>query len=97
MGFPGGSECKESACNAGDRRSITGSGRSPGEENGRQPTPVSVPGGVHGQRNLEGYSRRDCRVRDDRRMTNCHLPPHRKGSCRPQAKQAPASAWWKLV
>ena len=34
MGFPGGSEGKESAFNAGDLGSIPGSGRSPGEGNG---------------------------------------------------------------
>ena len=34
MGFPGGSEVKESACNVGDLGSIPGSGRSPGERNG---------------------------------------------------------------
>ena len=33
-GFPGGSEGKASACNAGDLGSIPGSGRSPGEGNG---------------------------------------------------------------
>ena len=31
---PGGSDCKESVCNAGDPGSIPGSGRSPGEGNG---------------------------------------------------------------
>ena len=34
MGFPGGSDCKESACSAGDPGSIPESGRSPGEGNG---------------------------------------------------------------
>ena len=34
MDFPGGSDGKESACNAGDMSSIFGSGRSPGEGNG---------------------------------------------------------------
>ena len=34
MGFPGGSEVKTSACNAGDLGLIPGSGRSPGEGNG---------------------------------------------------------------
>ena len=34
MGFPGGSDGKESACNAGDLGSGPGSGRSPGEGNG---------------------------------------------------------------
>ena len=33
LGFPGGSDAKESACNAGDSVSILGSGRSPGEGN----------------------------------------------------------------
>ena len=33
-GFPGGSEVKVSACNAGDQGSIPGSERSPGEGNG---------------------------------------------------------------
>ena len=34
MGFPDGSDGKESACSAGDPGSIPGSGRSPGEGNG---------------------------------------------------------------
>ena len=34
MGFPGGSEDKASACNAGDTGLIPGLGRSPGEGNG---------------------------------------------------------------
>ena len=33
-GFPGGSDGKQSACNAGDLGSVPGSGRSPGEGNG---------------------------------------------------------------
>ena len=34
MGFPGGSDCKESTCNARDEGSIPGPRRSPGEGNG---------------------------------------------------------------
>ena len=34
LGFPGGSEVKAPACNAGDLGSIPGLGRSPGEGNG---------------------------------------------------------------
>ena len=34
LGAPGGSDGKESACSAGDLRSVLGSGRSPGEGNG---------------------------------------------------------------
>ena len=33
-GFPGGSNSKESACNASDQSSIPGLGKSPGEGNG---------------------------------------------------------------
>ena len=36
--FPGGSDGKESACNAGDPGSIPGLGRSPGEVNGKNAT-----------------------------------------------------------
>ena len=34
LGFPGGSDGKESTCNAGDLGLIPGSGRFPGEGNG---------------------------------------------------------------
>ena len=37
MGFPEGSDSKESACNAGDEGLIPGSGRSSGERNGYPP------------------------------------------------------------
>ena len=55
MGFPDGSDGKESVYNAGDQGSIPGSGRSPGEW---LPTPVFLPGKSHGQRGLAGYSSR---------------------------------------
>ena len=47
LGFPGGSDGKESACNAGDLGSIPGLGRSPGGEHGDP---------LHGQRSLAGCS-----------------------------------------
>ena len=53
--FTGGSDGKESACNAGDPGSIPGSGRSPEEKEWLQ-TPVFWPGEFHGQRSLAGYS-----------------------------------------
>ena len=53
-GFPGGSDSKESACNAEDQGSIPGLGR-PWRRK-RQPTPVFLPGESHGQRSLAGYS-----------------------------------------
>ena len=54
--FPGGSDSKKSACNAGDLGSVPELGRSPGELNGRQPTPVFLPREFRGQRSLVGYS-----------------------------------------
>ena len=53
MCIPGGSDGKESACNARDLGLIPGSRRSPGDGNG---TPVFLPGKSHGQRSLVGYS-----------------------------------------
>ena len=55
MGFPGGSDGKESACSAGDPGSIPGPGRSPGERHG-YPLQYSWPGEFHGQRRLVGYN-----------------------------------------
>ena len=57
VGFPGGSDGKESACNVRDLNSIPGSGRSPGEGNGNPlQYPVYLPGKSHGQKSLVGYS-----------------------------------------
>ena len=55
MGFPGGSDGKESACDARDLGSIPGLGRFPGEGNGNllQFFWLENP---HGQRSLAGYS-----------------------------------------
>ena len=53
MDFLGGSDGKESACNAEDPGSIPGLGRAPGEGNG-YPL-VFLPGEFHGQRSLAGY------------------------------------------
>ena len=57
LGFPGGSDGKESICNARDLDSILGSGRSPGEGNGN-PLQYSCRENPHGQRSLVGYSPR---------------------------------------
>ena len=42
MGFPGGSDGKESTCNEGDLGSISGLGRSPGGGHGNPPPPSSI-------------------------------------------------------
>ena len=53
--FPGSSDSKESACSAGDKSSIPGSGKIPWRRKW-QPTPVSLPGKSHGRRSLAGHS-----------------------------------------
>ena len=55
MDFPGGSEGKESACNAGDPGLIPGSGRSPGGGHGN-PFQYACLENPHGQRSLSDYS-----------------------------------------
>ena len=54
QGFPGASDSKESACNAGDLGSIPGLGRSPGARHGN-PLQYSCLENPHGQRSLTGY------------------------------------------
>ena len=71
MGFPGGSDRKESVCNAGDLGSVPGLGRSPGEgEEYWLHTPGFWPGEFHGQRSLAGYSPRVTQSRT--RLSNFH-------------------------
>ena len=63
MGFPGDSEVKVSARNAGDLGSIPGPGRSPGEGNGNPPQDSCLEKS-HGQRSLVGYSPWGCKESD---------------------------------
>ena len=55
MGFPGGSDGKESICNMGDLGSIPGLGRSPGGVHGN-PIQYSCLESPHGQRSLADYN-----------------------------------------
>ena len=55
LGFPGGSDSKESACNAGGMSLILGLGRSPGGGCGN-PLQYSCLENPHEQRRLAGYS-----------------------------------------
>ena len=60
--FPGGSDGKESACNAGDPGSNPGSERYPGE--GMKPTPELLPGESQGQKSLVSPSPLGCKELD---------------------------------
>ena len=55
MGFPGGSDSKESTCRVGHVGSTLGLGRSPGGGHGN-PLKYSCLENPHGQRSLVGYS-----------------------------------------
>ena len=55
MGFPGGSDDKESACNMRDLGSIPGLRKSPGGGHGN-PLQYSCLENPHGQSSLAGYS-----------------------------------------
>ena len=68
MGFPGGSDGKESACSAGDQGLIPGLGRSPGGGHG-DPLQYSYLENPHGQRNLVGYSPQGCKESDTTEAT----------------------------
>ena len=77
QGFPGSSEVKESACNAGDPGSIPGLERFSWRRKW-QPTPVFLPGESHGWRNLMGYNPRGCKESDTTERLHFHfslLPP----------------------
>jgi len=63
MHFPGGSDGKESTCNAGDAGLIPGLGGSPGEENGH-PLQYSCLENPHGWRSFVGYSLQDHKESD---------------------------------
>ena len=64
LGFPGGSDSKESSRNAGDLGSIRGLGRSPGGGHGN-PFQYSCLENPHGQRSLAAYSLSGHRVGHD--------------------------------
>ena len=63
MGFPGGSDSKESNCNAGHLDSVPGLGRSP-EGWHDNPLQYSFLENPHGQRGLAAYSPSGCKESD---------------------------------
>ena len=56
MGFPGGSDGKESACGVRDLGWIPGLGRCPGGGHGNPLQYSCLENSPHGQRSLAGYS-----------------------------------------
>ena len=75
-GASGGSDSKESACNAGDPDFILELGRSPGEGNGN-PLQCSCLEKPHGQKSLEGYSSWSCKeLNTTQQLTHTHTHTH---------------------
>ena len=72
MGFPGGSDGKESACNVGDLGLIPELGRSPGggHNNSLQCSCLENP---HGQRSLADYSPQGCKELDTTERLCTHI------------------------
>ena len=70
-GFPGGSDGKESICNARDLGSVPGLGRCPGGRHGN-PLQHSCLENVHGQRSLAGYSPWCCKGSDMTEWLSTH-------------------------
>ena len=78
MGFPGGSDGKESAFNVGDLGSVPGWGRSPGGGHSN-PLQYSCLENPHGQKGLVGCSPWGCRELDTTEQLSTrartHTPP----------------------
>ena len=70
LGFPGGSDSKESTCNMGNLSFIPGLGRYHGEKNG-YPLQNCCLENPHGQRNLVGYSPWDTKI--GTQLSNFHF------------------------
>ena len=71
MGFPGGSDGKESGCNAGDLGSILQLVRAPEGGHGN-PLQYSCLENPHGQRSLAGYSLWGCKESDTTEQLSLH-------------------------
>ena len=63
LGFPVGSDSKESSCNVGDLASVPELGRSPGGGHGN-PLQYSCLENPYGQRSLVSYGERGCKELD---------------------------------
>ena len=71
LGFPGGSDGKESTCNVGDMGSIPGLGNSPGGGHGK-PLQYSCLENPHGQRSLMGFCPQACKEYDMTEQLSTH-------------------------
>ena len=101
--FPGGSEGKATACNAGDLGSIPGLGRSPGGRHGN-PLQYSCLENPHGLRILVGYSPWGHKESDTTERLHFHFSPSCIGEgngnrlqCSCLENPRDRGAWWAAV
>ena len=86
VGFPGGSDGKEAACNARDMSWVPGLGRSPGEGKGHTHSSI-LAWRFHEQKSFVGYSEWGCKELDMTKQqctqthtypTECRVPENSK-------------------
>ena len=96
-GFPGGSDGKVSACNAGDPGLIPGSGRSPGEGNGTPLQYSCLENPIDGWRSLAGCSPRGRKESDTTERLHFHFSPQRKTLSKwRKLEDSILNRWWRL-
>ena len=81
MGFPGGSDSRESACKVGGLGLLPVLGRIPWRR-AWPPTRVFLPGESHGQRRLVGYSPWGCTESDTTEQLTLFFSRKRSGTCK---------------
>ena len=78
LGFPGGTNGKESTCNAGDLGSMPALGRSPGGGHSN-PLQCSSLENPHRQKSLVGYSPQGCKELDTTERLSTALDNRKRG------------------
>ena len=95
--LPGGSDGKESTCNAGDLSFDPGVRKIPWRRK-RQPTPVFLPRKSHGQRSLVGYSPWGCKELDTTERLTLSLSDYsQEKSARNLQLSSPGGVAWTAL
>ena len=103
MGFPGNSDGKESACNAGNLDLIPGSGRSPGEGNGNPLQYSCLENPMHRgawRATVHGVAKSRTRLKQLSSHVKCNLEPLffiKRGGGSPRALQTPSQGFFFLT
>ena len=85
LGFPGGSDSKESACNVAGSGFDLWVGKIPWRR-AWQSTPIFLPGESHGQRSLAGYSPQGHKESDTTEQLSTAQHSTNQNACKPEVK-----------